>query len=294
MGHHPRSGVHLQVVPGSVADMNMWENDTQLSEFAAWLTSWNASPDTIRHRCTAVAAALRVWGDPATVTREDLEGWLSQPHLSAWTRATYFSHAASFFGWLASSGRIAVDPMIGMRRPTQPKGKPRPLSPDEEVRALSTASGDVRTYILLAMLAGLRSHEIAKVRGEHVERDALYVRGKGGKDAVLPTHPDLWELAQDYPRVGFWFPSKRTASGHLNSARVTELVTAHFRAVGIPEGSIHRCRHSYGTNLLRGGANIRVVQELMRHESLTSTQVYTAVDEDERAAAVRLLRGAAA
>jgi integrase/recombinase XerD len=48
------------------------------------------------------------------------------------------------------------------------------------------------------------------------------------------------------------------------------------------EGSIHRCRHTYATHLLRAGTNVRVVQELLRHKSLTSTQIYTAVSEDER------------
>lgn len=61
------------------------------------------------------------------------------------------------------------------------------------------------------------------------------------------------------------------------STRTTRL----FAANGI-EGSIHRCRHTYATRLLRAGVNIRVVQELMRHKSLASTQIYTAVDEVER------------
>jgi len=61
-----------------------------------------------------------------------------------------------------------------------------------------------------------------------------------------------------------------------------------FAANGI-EGSIHRCRHTYATQLLRAGVNIRVVQELMRHASLTPTQIYTAVDEDERRDAITRL-----
>ena len=55
------------------------------------------------------------------------------------------------------------------------------------------------------------------------------------------------------------------------------------------EGSLHRCRHTYATELLRAGANIRVVQTLMRHASLSSTQIYTAVDENERREGIRRL-----
>ena len=59
----------------------------------------------------------------------------------------------------------------------------------------------------------------------------------------------------------------------------------HMRRHGL-SGSLHRCRHTYATTLLRSGVNIRVVQSLMRHESLSSTQAYTAVEDDERTAAV--------
>lgn len=69
---------------------------------------------------------------------------------------------------------------------------------------------------------------------------------------------------------------------------VTRAVRILFDELGI-EGATHRTRHSYGTALLRGGANIRVVQELMRHSSLATTAAYLGVDEDERRRAIALL-----
>jgi len=69
---------------------------------------------------------------------------------------------------------------------------------------------------------------------------------------------------------------------------ISTVTSRLFAANGI-EGSIHRCRHTYATALLRSGVNIRVVQELMRHSSLASTQRYTAVDEDERRDAINRL-----
>jgi integrase/recombinase XerD len=74
----------------------------------------------------------------------------------------------------------------------------------------------------------------------------------------------------------------------VTSLAVSTMTTQLFKANGI-EGSIHRCRHTYATQLLRAGVNIRVVQTLMRHASLTSTQIYTAVDEDERRDAINRL-----
>jgi len=85
--------------------------------------------------------------------------------------------------------------------------------------------------------------------------------------------------------MGFWFPAQR---GHVDATAISSKVTAHFRRHRI-EGCYHRCRHTYGTGLLQAGLNLRIVQTLMRHESLTSTAAYLAVDEDERAAAIRLL-----
>ena len=120
-----------------------------------------------------------------------------------------------------------------------------------------------------------------------VTADQLYVFGKGGQGAFLPTHHLVWELARTRPRQGWWFPTCSSV-GHVTSMSVTTMTTRLFAANGI-QGSIHRCRHTYATELLRGGANIRVVQELMRHKSLTSTQIYTAVNEDERRAAINRL-----
>jgi integrase/recombinase XerD len=120
------------------------------------------------------------------------------------------------------------------------------------------------------------------------DQDQLYVLGKGGHKAFLPTHPLVWELAQTLPQTGWWFPSPRSSAGHVPAVSVTTETTKVFTTNGI-DGSIHRCRHTYATDLLRAGVNIRVVQTLMRHESLNSTMIYTAVDEDERRAAINLI-----
>lgn len=265
---------------------------TDTGSFEEWMRSWGAADRTVSDRTTIVSAGLRQWGPPEQVTLDTLTSWLASPEFSAWTRVTYFYHLRSYFGWLTSTGQIDVDPSVGLRTPRTPKGKPRPLTQAEVTLVLSEAtSARLKAWLLIGFLSGLRAHEMAKLRGEEINEESLFVVGKGNQAAMIPTHPDLWDLAQEFPRRGFWFPARdvRNTTGHVNGRSISTLVTRHFARLGV-EGSIHRCRHTYCTALLRSGANVRVVQTLMRHESLATTAGYAAVDEAERLAAVQQLR----
>lgn len=231
------------------------------------------------------ASRLREWG-VGGMTTENIQAWLGRPKLSRWTRSTYHAHLRDLCAWLVASGYLDADPMDDVRKPSRPSSLPRPLSEPEVERVLAAAEGRVHDWITIALLSGLRVHEIAKIRGEDVTQDGIFVEGKGGTRAVLPTHPDLWTMAQRYPRHGYWFPGRK--GEHIKSETITVAVGALFDTLGIA-GSIHRCRHTYGTRLLRAGVNIRIVQRLMRHATLATTATYTAVDEDElRAAILRL------
>lgn len=236
-------------------------------------------------RAAFAEARLRQWGS------WDVAPDLIRAFLAAFvghTLRTYYDHFRALYVWLLEDGRLATSPLAEIPRPPTPKPRPRPLSRDDARRALVMASGDLRAYLMLGRLAGLRAHEIAKFSGEDIDADALYVFGKGGQAAIIPTHPDLWELAQSYPRCGYWFPSPRGRESHVTAHAVTMRVSRHFARLGI-DGSSHRNRHLYGTELLRGGANLRVVQELMRHADLTTTVRYLGVDQEEKVAAIRRL-----
>jgi integrase/recombinase XerD len=255
--------------------------------YEVWLRSWGASESTIEARIRIAKNFEERWGDPPGLTTEDLACWLAS--YQGWTRCTYYNHLRSYFGWLHHSGRLPTDPTRDLRPPRKPKPRPRPVTEEELARLLRTPDRDARAWFLLASLAGLRAHEIAKIRGEDVTAEFIYVDGKGGQRAFLPTHPLLWDLAQDYPRKGWWFPGR--GGGHLHRRTVTNKSSRIFTDLGI-EGSVHRLRHAYATRLLRSGTSIRVVQTLMRHESMTTTAVYLGVTEDERRAAVNLLTAA--
>lgn len=260
--------------------------DSVVAEYESWLKSW-ASERTTQARTALAKARMKEWGLDG-FTAENIQEFMGRPTpggkpKSMWTRATYYNHFKDLCAWLAAQDYIAADPMPGVRQPSKPDGKPRPLSEAEVDRVLSVVQGDVRTWILLALGAGLRVSEIAALRGEDVQPDGIYVEGKGGKRVTLPCHRTLWDVAQQYPRFGYWFPARD--GGHIPGQRISLTVGRLFASLGI-EGSIHRCRHVFGTRLLRSGENIRVVQKLMRHSSLATTAAYTAVDEDELRSAV--------
>lgn len=278
--------MRLRLVSGSVGGWVNTPTMNLLGDYEVWMRSWGASTTTIRARLKVMNRRLLEWGDPSNVTTLTMSNWLASSGFAPWTRITYYNHLKSFFGWLAETGVIDVDPTVALRTPRQPRDLPRPLTSDEVSRVMEAATGDLRSWLLLGLLAGLRAHEIAKLRGEDVDERSIYVVGKGGQQAFIPTHPALWVLAQSYPRQGWWFPAL-AASGlpHVQPATITARTTRLFRRLGI-EGSSHRARHTYATQLLRNGANIRVVQTLMRHESLATTARYTAVDEGERMLAI--------
>lgn len=254
-------------------------NGGTLDEYETWLRSWGASDDTVRGRVSVARGRIDAWGLDG-FTPDNIQRWLARPNLARWSRSTYHGHLTDFCSWLVATGRLEADPMEGVRKPRRPKSLPRPLSEAEVAKVLLAAAGRQRDWILLALLAGLRAHEIAKIRGEDVTVEHIYVDGKGGVRAELPTHPDLWATAQTYPRSGWWFPSAKVPGEPIAGATVSNYTGQFFRSLGI-SGSIHRCRHVYGTRLLRSGVNIRTVQKLMRHASLETTATYTAVDEDE-------------
>lgn len=274
----------------AVRSVPMLPGMTHLTLFQVWLQSWGAAETTVQSRIAVLTAFLRDLHphDVTTLTEHDLGTWLAQDRFSAWTRATYYGHLRSFFGWARKTGLRPDDPTAELRKPKPPKNRPRPLTGEQTDRALDESSGWLRIWLLLGFYAGLRAHEIAKIRGEDVTRDAIFVLGKGGSEAFIPTHDLIWEIAQQMPRYGWWFPSARAATGHVNPKTVTVQTSRLFERLGI-EGAHHRTRHTYGTDLLRAGVNIRVVQELMRHETLSSTEAYTEVVDDEKSAGIATL-----
>lgn len=247
---------------------------------------------TISERHTTMWHFFEYTGtDADTFTERHVIRYLGRRELKPASRATYYTVIRAFCKWAKSAGVREDNPVVDLPAPKRPRCAPRPISEQDFIALLPHVSRKpTRVKILLAALAGLRVHEIAKVRGEDLDMGActLRVQGKGGGTAVLPLHPALMEQAETMPRRGYWFPSTHTRSGHVTGKSVSKVIGEAMGRAGV-EATAHQLRHWYGSSLLVAGADLRTVQELMRHESIQSTQIYTMVSDERRADAIARL-----
>lgn len=263
-----------------------------LAEWAAWQRAAGLSERTIRERCSAV----QTMGDMATnyldkVTTRDVITYLGRRGISQASKATYQGHLRAYFKWCIDSGIREDNPMEKVPKVRRPKSAPRPTTGGQLTALLSVCNRRrTRAMVLLAALAGLRVHEIAKIRGEDFDLGTLTltVVGKGSKQAVVPLHAELAELATQFPSRGWWFPNHADA-GPITPKAVGVSIARAMNRAGY-DGTAHQLRHWYGTTLVHAGVDLRTVQELMRHENIQTTQIYTLVSSAQRTAAIGLLR----
>lgn len=230
------------------------------------------------------------------IERDDIEAFLARDAWSAWTRATYYGHLAGFFRWAVphpgdpehAENRLMHNPLLGMRRPKAQQGVPKPVANEDLGSLLAEAPLKVRLAIALGAYQGLRPVQIAGLDREDITEEQLYaLKGKGGTQLVLPTHPLVWELVKDLPPG----PVVRSSTGGRSNRRaissmVYGWVRRHRRAT---MGLMRACRHWFGTNTLRASNNLRTTQELMGHASPATTSIYTQITDEERRTAVAAL-----
>ncbi len=213
----------------------------------------------------------------------------------------------SLFRYLEREGQAVASPFSAVRSPRLAKGLPKPLPP-QAARALTDAdlrAGEARPQWVLARDAavlsllygsGLRIAEALSLRRKDAPdgRDGLTVTGKGNKMRGVPVLPQVSKLIEDYlalcpyvlPPEGPLFVGQK---GGPLSPRIIQLAMASLRgALGLPESATpHALRHSFATHLLGRGGDLRTIQELLGHASLSSTQIYTAVDMNRLMASYR-------
>lgn len=228
---------------------------------------------------------------PDVLTTSQIVGFMAQSKVSQSTRASYFSTLHAWFVWLIKEGDRDDDPMLRVPKPRVPRRRARPVESAHLERLLeSRMHRRTKTMILLAAYQGLRVHEIAKIRSEDVDilGGRLFVKGKGGVDEWLPLHPLIAEEAQGYGKHGYWFPSYHgnvDGDGPVLPRSVSTIIGNAMARAGIP-GTAHQLRHWYGTQLVRNGADSRTAQELLRHASLATTQIYVQVAQADRISAI--------
>jgi len=202
-----------------------------------------------------------------------------------------------FYKFLAREGILENAAPRAIRTPRVKRGLPRPLSERDAARVLEEAGEhDVewlaaRDVALLTLLygAGLRiSEALSLKRGDVPLAQTLTILGKGRKERAVPVLPLLQEMVETYAaRIPFTGPPSAplflSRRGKPMSAREAQALMQRLRGrLGLPERATpHALRHSFATHLLQGGGDLRSVQELLGHASLSTTQTYTAVDMRE-------------
>lgn len=277
--------------------LNLHSNHSALLNlWATWQYAQSLSVRTVTERAWTVRRMAQWCGvSPELATLEHIVRWLAEGSDSdeGWsprTRWTYHSALRAWFTWLQTQGHRLDNPMIHIPSPRRPKSEPRPVTDEELSRILRVRMWKrTRAMALLATLQGFRVHEIAKVKGEHFDLIArtVEVTGKGGVAKVMPLHPLVVEIAYQMPRKGYWFPSKK--GGHVRRESVSHTLGKVFDRAGVA-GAGHRLRHWYGTALIEEGVDLRTAQELLRHASMQSTQIYTQVKNARRAEGIERLR----
>jgi site-specific recombinase XerD len=267
-----------------------------LTQFADYQRGKGLMPRTIANRDYMLRALER--GTETRLERiniHDLRAWMGRG-ISKTSMQTERNCFQAFFRFLVEDELRTDDPTERLAKIRAPRARPRPFTLDQIDGMLhSGAYRKTRAMILLARYQGFRASEVAAAHGDDfdLESGLLQVMGKGGKRSVLPLHPVIAELALTMPRDSWWFPARKSNDGHIHSKSVSDLMRKAKNRTGIKNERLtgHSLRHSYGTDLVRAGVDLRTVQELMRHESLATTQIYTLIDDEQMRAGLTLLPG---
>jgi len=262
-----------------------------VSRFLAFLAEHLGSPPSV-----AALARLKVREVRAFMAARRAEGISSRSLMRA------LAATRSFARFLERNGKGKVGALAAVRSPKIPRTLPKPLGvasakrvTDADVRAGENREPWVlaRDAAVLALLygSGLRISEALGLTRKDVPEpgkgDTIIVTGKGNKTRMVPVLPPVLELVAEYVAL---FPGTLPAEGALFrgarggplSPRIVQLTMERLRgALSLPDSATpHALRHSFATHLLARGGDLRAIQELLGHVSLSTTQIYTAVDAE--------------
>jgi integrase/recombinase XerC len=261
-------------------------------------TERSASAHTVRAYLSDVRNFLAIAGAGGIqrVGAADVRHWLRtlDGTVDRTSIARKLAAVRGFFRFLVTSGRLRTDPTAGVVTPKTRKKLPAHLSLDEVDRLLATPAADahagVRDRAILELLysSGLRVSELTGLDWTDVDGQAETVRvlGKGRKERIVPVGRPALRALDAYRRAcaergwpvarGPVFRNLR--GGRLTSRSVARAMERYVAASGTTKATPHALRHTFATHLLGGGADLRAIQELLGHASLSTTQRYTHVD----------------
>lgn len=258
-----------------------------------------AAPNTLAAYTRDLAGAEEVIGDLALASRDDVAGlageWAALAPASVARKA---SSLRQFFGFAVDEGWRKDDPSGALPAPRMRRPLPKVLGHQDiaalfdraELEAASETPEATRLLALIELLygSGLRASELVSLPLNAVPRDApfLTVMGKGGQARMVPVGERALGAVQAWlavrsptPPSRFLFPSRGKA-GHLTRVRLFQMIKALAARAGLDPARIspHVLRHAFATHLLEGGADLRVLQTLLGHADISTTQIYTHVD----------------
>lgn len=273
-----------------------------LDEFsdALWLEEGLAKNTLLSYRRDV--AKLAAWLAPQgkilySATHADLLEFLAQhaPHMKASSTGRLLSSVRRFYQYTLRQGKIQADPSLQIERPKLPRGLPKSLS-EAEVESLinapnlDTALG-VRDRAMIETLyaSGLRVSELVNLKISEVSQDVGVVRvmGKGSKERLVPLGENALDWVKRYltgaraallngKQTDALFVTRRGAA--MTRQMFWHLIKRHALHAGIGKPlSPHTLRHAFATHLLNHGADLRVVQMLLGHADISTTQIYTHV-----------------
>ncbi|MEM9045254.1 MAG: tyrosine recombinase XerC [Pseudomonadota bacterium] len=232
------------------------------------------------------------------VSERDLRAWMAQQRtdgVGSRTLAKKLSALRSFYGWLEDAEGINCPAIHAIRAPKFPARLPRPVSVDGASKILDTVSAHREPWITardqaaltLIWGAGLRISEALGLRQSDAPLgEVIRVTGKGGKEREVPVLPVSRAAVENYralcphparPRDALFLGAR---GGALNRRALSGAMAEARMALGLPATATpHALRHSFATQLLAAGGDLRAIQELLGHAKLSSTQVYTGLDE---------------
>lgn len=257
---------------------------------------------TFLHRHFAGPATL---ADLNRLTPQDLRGFMASRRAQG-TCSRSLSRSISalraFFRFLERAKLLNNRTVLAMALPKVPFSVPRPLT-EIKTREVLAESADAEkrgqekwigardcAALLLLYGSGLRISEALAIQRRDAPlppRDVVRVKGKGGKERIVPVLPITQKAVQEYIAICPYTlapdgPLFVGAKGGPLSPRILQLLIARMREMlGLPETATpHALRHSFATHLLGSGADLRAIQELLGHASLGTTQIYTEVDRE--------------
>ncbi|WP_287885264.1 MULTISPECIES: tyrosine recombinase XerC [Paracoccus] len=278
-----------------------------------WLASERAARDRSDHTIRAYQADLLAFltflgsyhGTPALpatlagLTQTDMRAFAAAERgrgLSARSLARRLSATRSFIRWMSDRHGFDASRALASRGPKYTRSLPRPLAPEQAQDVLEIAGSThpeawiaTRDAAVLTLLwgCGLRISEALGLNGaDWPLREALTIRGKGGRERQVPVLPIAREAIADYLRL-CPYPLQAKAplfrgarGGRLSPTLISGAMRQARQVLGLPPTATpHALRHSFATHLLTAGGDLRTIQELLGHASLSTTQVYTGVDD---------------